>query len=181
MNSLLDSGIHTSRGSWKALHVPHAPHSCMIPYLELKWGEGGLKQIFHKAPPTCGFQSLWCSDSFPFLPSPPRMLTGPHAAVLWPCLSATIPGPFCACKPFQEGSPSISIIYVFWASQWLSGKESACQCRKHRFDPWVRKIPWRREWQSIPVFLSGKSHGQKSLAGHSPWGCKRVRNDLATK
>ena len=109
------------------------------------------------------------------------MLTGPHPAVLWPCLSATIPGPFCACKPFQEGSPSISIIYVFWASQWLSGKESACQCRKHRFDPWVRKIPWRREWQSIPVFLSGKSHGQKSLAGHSPWGCKRVRNDLATK
>ena len=42
------------------------------------------------------------------------------------------------------------------------GKESACQCRKQRrcvFDPWVRKIPWRRAWQSTPVFLPGKFHG----------------------
>ena len=38
------------------------------------------------------------------------------------------------------------------------------------FIPWVRKIPWRREWQPTPVFLPGKSHGQRSLAGHSPWG-----------
>ena len=38
------------------------------------------------------------------------------------------------------------------------------------FDPWVRKIPWRREWQFPPVFLPGKSHGQRSLAGYSPWG-----------
>ena len=44
-------------------------------------------------------------------------------------------------------------------------KESACQCRRHRFDPWVRKIPWRRKWQSTPVFLSGKSHAQRSLVG----------------
>ena len=51
---------------------------------------------------------------------------------------------------------------------WLSGKESACQCRRRGFDPWVRKIPWRRNWQSTPVFLSGKSHGQRSLAGYSP-------------
>ena len=40
---------------------------------------------------------------------------------------------------------------------WLSGKESACQCKRCRFDPWVRKIPWRRKWQPIPVFLPGKS------------------------
>ena len=45
------------------------------------------------------------------------------------------------------------------------GKESACQCRRHRFDPWVRKIPWRRKWQPTPVFLSGKSHAQRSLVG----------------
>ena len=61
---------------------------------------------------------------------------------------------------------------------WLSGKESACQCR---FDPWVGKIPWRREWQPTPVFLFGRSHGQWSLVGYSSWGCKRVRQDLATK
>ena len=38
------------------------------------------------------------------------------------------------------------------------------------FDPWVRKIPWRREWQPTPVFLPGKSHGQRSLVGYSSWG-----------
>ena len=40
------------------------------------------------------------------------------------------------------------------------------------FDPWVGKIPWRRKWQSIPVLLSGKSQGQRSLVGYSPWGGK---------
>ena len=40
------------------------------------------------------------------------------------------------------------------------------------FDPWVGKIPWSRKWQPTPVFLSEKSHGQRSLAGYSPWGGK---------
>ena len=48
---------------------------------------------------------------------------------------------------------------------WLIGKESACQCRRHRFDPWVSKIPWRR---NSLVFSPGKSHGQRSLVGCSP-------------
>ena len=37
-------------------------------------------------------------------------------------------------------------------------------------NPWVGKIPWRRAWQPTPVFLPGESHGQRSLAGCSPWG-----------
>ena len=45
----------------------------------------------------------------------------------------------------------------------------------------VDSVPWRRKWQPTPVFLPGKSHGQRSLARHSPWGCKRVRHNLATK
>ena len=40
------------------------------------------------------------------------------------------------------------------------------------FDPSIRKIPWRRERQPTPVFLSGESHGQRSLAGYSPWAHK---------
>ena len=44
--------------------------------------------------------------------------------------------------------------------------------RRCGFDPWVGKIPWRRAWQPTPVFLPGESHGQRSLAGHSPWGHK---------
>ena len=39
-------------------------------------------------------------------------------------------------------------------------------------NPWVGKIPLSREWQPTPVFLPGKSHGQRSLVGYSPWGCK---------
>ena len=50
-----------------------------------------------------------------------------------------------------------------------------------RFDPWVRMIPWRRKWQPTPVFLLGKSHGKKSLAGYSLWGSQRVRYNLVTK
>ena len=49
------------------------------------------------------------------------------------------------------------------------------------FDLWLRKIPWERKWQLTPVFGLGKSHGQRSLAGYSPWCHKRVRCDLATK
>ena len=41
------------------------------------------------------------------------------------------------------------------------GKDSACQCRRHRFDPWVGKIAWSWRWQSTPVFLPEKSHGQE--------------------
>ena len=59
-----------------------------------------------------------------------------------------------------------------WLSRWLSGKEYVRQCRRWGFDPWVRKTLWRRKWQPTPVFLLGKSHGQMSLGGYSPWGCK---------
>ena len=45
-------------------------------------------------------------------------------------------------------------------------------------ETWVQSLgqedPWRREWQAIPVFLPGKFHGQRSLAGHSPWGYKEL-------
>ena len=44
---------------------------------------------------------------------------------------------------------------------------------------WVWKIPWRRAWQPTPVFLPGKSHGQRSLMGYSPWVHKRVGDDFS--
>ena len=53
-------------------------------------------------------------------------------------------------------------------------KESTCQCRRHRFDLWVEKIPWRRKRQPTPVLLPAKSHGQRSLAHYSPWGQKEL-------
>ena len=66
------------------------------------------------------------------------------------------------------GRPLRTLVCKRRLSRWLSRKESAHQCRKHGFDPWVGKIPWRKKWQSTPVFLPGKSHGQRSLVGCSP-------------
>ena len=56
-----------------------------------------------------------------------------------------------------------------------SGKESTCQyrrCKRCGFYPWAREIPWSRKWQLTPVFFPGKFHGQRRLAGYSPWDCK---------
>ena len=61
--------------------------------------------------------------------------------------------------------------------RWHSGKESACRCRTRKrcpFNSWVGNIPWRKKWQSTPVFLPGKFHGQKSLLGDSPCGLKEL-------
>jgi len=58
---------------------------------------------------------------------------------------------------------------------WRSGKQSTCQyrrCKRHKFDPWVGKIPWKKKWQPTAVFLPGKSHEQRSLVACSPWSCK---------
>ena len=59
--------------------------------------------------------------------------------------------------------------------RWLSVKEFTYQCRRHRtrrFNPWVGKIYWRRKWQPTPIFLPGKSHGQRSLVGYGLQGLK---------
>ena len=64
----------------------------------------------------------------------------------------------CCCNDFN----SLFFLQLsnipLWVSLWLSGKEPLCQCRRCRFDPWVRKIPWKRRWQLTPVFLPEKSH-----------------------
>ena len=79
-------------------------------------------------------------------------------------------------------SPTVKICET---SAWKQGLTSWSldTCKRHkrrRFNPWVGKIPWRREWQPTPVFLSGEFHGQRSLVSYSPWGRKIIRHDLAT-
>ena len=56
----------------------------------------------------------------------------------------------------------------------LSGKESACQCRRHKFNLWVGKISWRKKWQPTPEFLPGKSRGQRNKVDYSPWRSKEL-------
>ena len=48
------------------------------------------------------------------------------------------------------------------------------QWERSEFDPWVGRIPWRREWQPTPIFLPGEFHGQRSLAGYNPWVSKQL-------
>ena len=59
----------------------------------------------------------------------------------------------------REGGIKACLIYCVRASWVPSGEESACQCRRHGLDPWVRKIPWTRKWQPNTKFFPGKSHG----------------------
>ena len=66
---------------------------------------------------------------------------------------------------------NIFIFFISLYSVFYSSHHFACQCRRHKrlaFNPWIRKIPWRRKWLPTPVFLPGESHRQPS--GHSPWG-----------
>ena len=67
-------------------------------------------------------------------------------------------------------SPPVCSGLSWWLRQW----KICLQCRRPRFDLWVRKIPWRREQQSTPLFLPEKSHGQRSLVGYSPWAHKAM-------
>ena len=70
----------------------------------------------------------------------------------------------------KENRDLSALIWGFPGS--VSGKEPACQCKRHKrcgFEPWIRKIPWRRAWQPTPVFLLGELPGQRSLVGYSPW------------
>ena len=63
--------------------------------------------------------------------------------------------------------------YIYGATD----KEFTCQCRKcrrHGFNPWIEKIPWRRAWQPTPVFWPRESHGPKNGASCRPWGCKEL-------
>ena len=63
------------------------------------------------------------------------------------------------------------ISFLHWEDQVLEPSSQIMQ-NQPGFDSWVKKTPWRREWQPTPVFLPGKFHGQRSLAGYSPWSHK---------
>ena len=74
---------------------------------------------------------------------------------------------------YTEGGFKNSLLkLIIGFPKWWSSEESTRQRRRHRrcgFDPWVRKIAWSRKWQLTPVFLPGKFHVRRSLAGYSPW------------
>ena len=68
-----------------------------------------------------------------------------------------------------------------WGSLVAQWYRVLLQCRRSEFNPWVRKIPWKRAWHPTPVFLLRKSHGQRSLAGYGPWGHKESDTSETTE
>ena len=70
----------------------------------------------------------------------------------------------------------LSFAFVIWITAclglpwWLRWLSVCLQCRRPGFNSWVRKVLWRRKWQSTPALLPGKFHGRRSLIGYSPWG-----------
>ena len=100
-----------------------------------------------------------------------------HVPALLVCLSG---GQGC---PSNRKTRIIFSTCIFKTGSSLVAQELriCLQCRRHEFDTWARKIPWRRKQQPSPVFLPGKSHGQRSLVVNSPRCRKRVGHNLATK
>ena len=102
----------------------------------------------------------------------------------WPLASLLPHGlwllPSHLCLPPHVAFPSCVCDQIFLlASPWLRWLRICLQCKRLGFYPWIRKIPWRRARQPTPVFLPGESHGQRSLAGYSPWG--RKESDTAER
>ena len=75
---------------------------------------------------------------------------------------------------------SLICVSTIGLPRWLSGKESACQCRRRGFDPWVGKIPWRRKWQPTPVYLLGNPMDRKAWQATVHRVTKRVGHDSAS-
>ena len=141
--------------------------------------------VAHQAPLSLGHsrQEYWSGLPFPswgYLPSPgvkfksPALAsglftvwaTGAHMSSKWQEIASVIP---------HISIPSyIALRYIARLPSWLRWWRICLQCRKPRFNSWVGKTSWSRKWQPTPVFFPGKTHGQRSLADYSPWGCKEL-------
>ena len=116
------------------------------------------------------------------LPQPPIPLTNsPRLPSLLPSSASPLPSPARPAKRTAEREAGGACFYssVFFLIPVIVGypgasdsKESACNAGGLGLIPGLGRFPWRREWLPTPVFLPGKSHGQRSLADCGPWGLK---------
>ena len=154
------------------LKFPHFLWGLLNSKFEKQKNKGGFRILFL----SCA--GHWCEGSFYFLQfSSPSTLTYiliETSFIYLQTLSILQASIFCGqmrstCTLQSRMSGIETQFDLAYLPRWLSGQESTCQCRRHRFNPWVGKVPWRRKWQPTPVFLPGKFHGQRSLVGYSPW------------
>ena len=78
------------------------------------------------------------------------------------------------CKTISNESPSFPEAVIYVVPGGSDSMESACSAENLGLIPGVGKIPWRKEWLSTSVFFPGEFHGQRSLAGYSPWSRKEL-------
>ena len=131
---------------------------------------------------------IWCNTTWCFLflsagrstleAFPPLNMLKPSKEVkqVWIRVKWVL-APLIPKAPWSWNVASICMYGPPWR---LSSRGPTCQSRRLQLSPWVRTMPWRREWQLTPVFLPGESYGQRNLAGYSLWG-HRVIHDLTTK
>ena len=111
-----------------------------------------------KTPCRCFINKIWKHKLYFQVLNPETLLN-----------SFIISNSFCVCVIFRVFQ------ILLWVSHLVQWSRIDCQCRRHKetqVDHWVWKIPWRRKWQPIPVFLPETFHGQRSTVGYSLWGHK---------
>ena len=122
-------------------------------------------------------------------PDPWKAAVPPNSRASWPHQfgKQTIVRKWLKGQPPAPATHSAQHIYLvpdLWGfPKSTSGREPAHQCRRHkrcRSDAWVEKIPWKRAWQSTPVFSPGESHGQRSPVDYRSWGPKESDMTEAT-
>ena len=139
-------------------------------FLTCKWEKGSILAYFSELI----YQIWkWCVLSgFPGVQAPSTILPLPHRPILISRTRNKLAQPASVENDQNRTQTQLSL--------YLHPSYRIClQCGRTRFDPWVGKIPWRREWQPTPVLLPGESHGQRSLAGYSLWR-RRDWHDWAT-
>ena len=148
------------------LKFPHFLWGLLNSKFEKQKNKGGFRILFL----SCA--GHWCEGSFYFLQfSSPSTLTYiliETSFIYLQTLSILQASIFCGqmrstCTLQSRMSGIETQFDLAYLPRWLSGQESTCQCRRHRFNPWVGKVPWRRKWQLTPVFFPGESHDRGAL------------------
>ena len=127
---------------------------------------------------SCGYDWLNCGHRWlKSIPRPSHLLKGQKVrSGIYSCNHVVVSSgnqspSWSSLEPTKNQLISINSGVTKKGLLWIIRYSYHClQCGRPGFDPWVRKILWRRKWQPTPVFLPGKSHGQRSLVGYSPWG-----------
>ena len=140
---------------------------CELSHFSCDWLVETLWAVARQAPCVQGIHQARVLE---WVAMPSSRESSPPTSLLSPVLAG---GLFTTSATWEAGINSSCGVCA--SPDGASGKEPTCQSRRHKrfgYDPRVRKIPWRRKWQPTPVVLPEEPHGQRWLAGYSPWGFK---------